>query len=136
MTKQRDEIEVEQCYDHPPSRVWRALTEPSLHAQWWAAGDIHAEVGHRFTLDMGQWGQQPCEVLEVERERLLRYRFTENWTLTWRLEPADGGTRLTLLHAGFDRSNPQDRFALDAMGKGWPPILQKLGEVLSAAPGA
>ncbi|UQU65832.1 SRPBCC domain-containing protein [Couchioplanes caeruleus] len=46
--------------------VWRALTEPELLARWWATGDIKPIVGHRFTLDMGSWGQQPCEVLEVE----------------------------------------------------------------------
>jgi len=28
-------------------------------------------VGHRFDLDIGKWGKQPCAVLEVEPERLL-----------------------------------------------------------------
>lgn len=105
---------------------------PALLAQWWAAGDIRAEVGHRFELDMGQWGKQPCEVLEVIPEQLLKYRFTEHWTLTWRLTPEGNGTRLTLLHEGFDLSRPKDRFALENMGKGWPDVLRRLGEVLLA----
>lgn len=131
--KRTDAIEVEQTYDQPPSAVWRALTDPELHAKWWAAGNIRAEVGHRFELDMGKWGMQPCEVLEVVPERLLKYRFTENWTLTWRLEPAGTGTRLTLLHEGFDLSREQDRFALENMGKGWPGILRRMGEVLAGS---
>lgn len=32
-------------------------------------------VGHRFELDMGQWGKQPCEVVAVQPERLLGFRF-------------------------------------------------------------
>ncbi|HEV3385768.1 MAG TPA: SRPBCC domain-containing protein, partial [Gemmata sp.] len=56
-------IRLSQFIDHPPAKVWQALTDPRLHAKWWAAGDVKAVVGHRFTLDMGKWGQQPCEVI-------------------------------------------------------------------------
>ena len=68
-------IQVDHVYAHQPSAVWRALTDPALHARWWAAGDVRPIVGHRFDLDMGKWGKRPCEVLEVEPERLFRYRF-------------------------------------------------------------
>ena len=71
-------IQLTQFIAHPPAKVWQALTDPALHARWWAAGDVRAEVGHRFTLDMGQWGQQPCEVLAVELERLLVYTLPES----------------------------------------------------------
>lgn len=59
-------IHCEQLLDHPPARVWAALTEPELQARWWSAGDIRPVVGHRFTLDMAEWGHQQCEVIEVE----------------------------------------------------------------------
>jgi len=62
-------IEIEQFIAKPPAAVWRALTEPDLLARWWVAGDIRPVVGHRFTLDMGAWGPQPCQVLEVEAEK-------------------------------------------------------------------
>ncbi len=77
--------------------------------QWWAAGDVKAVVGHRFTLDMGGWGQLPCEVIAVEPERLLSYSFapgTLNTTITWRLEPEGTGTRLLFQQAGFDLDSP------------------------------
>ena len=113
--------------------MWRALTTPELLARWWAAGDVRPVVGHRFELDMGQWGKQPCEVLEVESERLLKYRFTPDWTLTWRLEPEGTGTRLTLIHEGFDHDNPKHRFAFENMSKGWPQILARLASSVQTA---
>lgn len=80
---------------------------------------------------MGNWGKQPCEVLEVEPERLFKYRFTQDWTLTWRLQPEGSGTRLTLIHDGFDPDNPKHRFAFENMGKGWPGLLVKLGATVA-----
>lgn len=105
-------INCEQFIPHPPAAVWKALTDPDLHARWWAAGDVRPVVGHRFTLDMGKWGLQPCEVLTVEPERLLRYSFasgTLDTTITWRLRSEGTGTRLFLEHAGFDLDSPWAR---------------------------
>lgn len=73
--KAENVIELEHHYAHPPAAVWKALTTPDLHARWWAAGDVRPVVGHRFDLDMGRWGKQPCEVLAVEPERRLRHLF-------------------------------------------------------------
>ena len=126
-------IQLDHLYAHPPSAVWKALTDPELHAKWWAAGDVRPVVGHRFTLDMGAWGQQPCEVLAVEPERLLRYRFatgTLDTTLTWRLVPEGTGTRLTLVHEGFNLDSPMGRRAFEGMKPGWPGLLARLGTAL------
>ena len=43
-------IEVDQFFPHPPAKVWRALTEPELIAQWMMPGDFRLEVGHRYTM--------------------------------------------------------------------------------------
>jgi uncharacterized protein YndB with AHSA1/START domain len=126
-------IQAEQYYTHPPSAVWRALTEPDLLARWWAAGDIRPVVGHRFDLDMGQWGKQRCEVVAVEPERLLRFRFaagTLDTVITWELVPEDAGTRLKLTHQGFDLDSPLGRQALEGMKPGWPKVLARLEAIL------
>jgi uncharacterized protein YndB with AHSA1/START domain len=126
-------IECDQYIARPPAAVWRALTEPDLLAEWWAPGDIKPVVGHRFTLDMGEWGHQPCEVLEAEPEKLLRYTFAEgslDTTITWRLEPEGTGTRLFLVHDGFDLSSPVGQAALKGMGNGWPGLLRRIERVL------
>jgi uncharacterized protein YndB with AHSA1/START domain len=122
-------IRLSQFINHPPAKVWQALTDPEIHAKWWAAGDIKAVVGHRFTLDMGAWGQQPCEVIAVEPERLLRYSFapgTLDTTITWRLEAENGGTRLYLEHAGFDFDSPLGKRAFEGMRDGWPKVLDRM----------
>ncbi|MFP2899041.1 MULTISPECIES: SRPBCC family protein [Corallococcus] len=126
-------IQLDHVYAHPPAAVWKALTDPALHAKWWAAGDVRPVVGHRFTLDMGAWGQQPCEVLAVEPERLLKYSFatgTLDTTLTWRLTPEGTGTRLTLTHEGFNLDSPMGRRAFEGMKPGWPGLLARLGTAL------
>ena len=127
-------IEVDHVYAHPPAAVWKALTDPALHARWWAAGDVRPVVGHRFELDMGQWGKQPCEVLAVEPERLFRYRFAAgklDTIITWRLVPEGTGTRLSLTQEGFDLDSPMARQAFEGMKPGWPKVLARLGEVLA-----
>ncbi|MEU4039756.1 SRPBCC family protein [Streptomyces collinus] len=129
-------IRCDQFIAHSPSAVWRALTDPDLHARWWAAGDVRPVVGHRFTLDMGTWGHQACEVLAVEPERLLRYSFAPgslDTTITWQLHPEGVGTRLFLEHAGFDLDSPLGKAALEGMGRGWPDVLQRIEPVLAAA---
>ncbi|WP_338446954.1 SRPBCC domain-containing protein [Pelagerythrobacter marensis] len=132
MTKRRS-IEVEHVYAHPPAKVWKALTDPKLHARWWAAGDVRPVVGHTFELDMGKWGMQPCEVLQVEPERLLQYRFALDTIITWHLSPEGGGTRLKLVHDGFDLDSPLAKQAYEGMRNGWPAVLEHLGETLDAA---
>lgn len=131
MTSPPAVIKCDQFIPHPPARVWQALTDPELHAKWWAAGDVRPVVGHRFTLDMGPWGEQPCQVLAVEPERLLQYTFspdTLDTTITWRLEPEGSGTRIFLEHAGFDLDSPVGRAAYDGMGNGWPDVLARLAK--------
>ncbi|MFF9363904.1 SRPBCC family protein [Streptomyces griseoluteus] len=127
-------ITCEKFLPHPPAAVWKALTDPDLHARWWAAGDIKPVAGHRFTLDMGAFGSQSCEVTEVDDQRLLAYRFAEgslDTTITWTLHPEGEGTRLVLTHAGFDLDSPIGRQAYDGMGKGWPHVLNRLDSTLA-----
>lgn len=129
-------ITVEHAYKQSPARVWRALTDPALVARWWAPGDIRAEVGHRFELDMGPWGKQACEVLAVEPERLFRIRFaltTLDTIITFALAPDGDGTRLTLIHEGFDLDSPMGRRAFEGMRPGWPGVLAKIAATLDAA---
>jgi len=129
-------IRLEQFIEHPPAKVWKALTDPTLHAKWWAPGDVRPVVGHRFTLDMGpRFGKQQCEVVAVETEKLLSYSFapgTLNTTITWRLRPEGKGTRLFLEHKGFDLDSPMGKAAFEGMGGGWPKILTEIGPAIMA----
>jgi uncharacterized protein YndB with AHSA1/START domain len=129
-------ITCDQFIAHPPAEVWRALTEPDLVARWWAPGDIRPIVGHRFTLDMGPWGAQPCEVVAVETGKLLSYTFADgtlDTRITWRLVPEGSGTRLFLEHEGFNLDSPMGRQAYDGMGGGWPDVLRGIDGSLEAS---
>ena len=122
-------IRHETYIPHPPDRVWEALTDPALQAKWWAPGDVRAEVGHRFTMDMGGWGEQRCQVLAVEPQRLLSYTFAEgvlDTTISWRLEPQGEGTLLSFEHAGFDLDSPAGERAFRGMEQGWAALLARI----------
>jgi uncharacterized protein YndB with AHSA1/START domain len=132
-------VQITESLPHPPERVWRALTDPAELARWWAQGDIRALLGHRFTLDMGPpWGQQRCEVLAVQAQRLLSYSFapsTLQTAVTWTLLADGQGTRLSLEHAGFDMASSEGQEAYQGMGARWPHVLARLEQMLAAHPG-
>jgi uncharacterized protein YndB with AHSA1/START domain len=98
-------------YPHPPWKVWRALTEPTLMALWGMRPEGFSPVaGTRFRLvakPNPNWrGFVDCEVLEVREPALLRYAWDGDGKgspteLSYRLEPVAGGTRLTVEHTGF-----------------------------------
>jgi uncharacterized protein YndB with AHSA1/START domain len=126
-------IQIDHFFPHAPEAVWKALTDPALHARWWAAGDVRPVVGHRFELDMGKWGKQPCEVIEVDPGRLLKYRFgigMIDTKITWRLAAEAGGTRLRMTHEGFDMDSPMGKMAYEGMKEGWPKVVANLATAL------
>ena len=127
---------VERHLPHPPVRVWRALTKSWLVEQWLMSNDMVPEVGQRFAF-RAQGGLTRCEVLAVEEPRRLAWRWGDGTkdggavrtTVTWTLAPdGDGGTLLGLEHAGF---RARDEAAYEAMGRGWPRVLDRLAEVVA-----
>jgi uncharacterized protein YndB with AHSA1/START domain len=141
-------IVIERRLPHAPDKVWRALTEGDLIAQWLMPNDFRPIVGHRFTFKakpkpIGDWdGIVRCEVLACEPNRLLRYSWVGgaagnktygsllDSTVTWTLTPVDGGTHLRMEHAGF--RSPDNDFAYDAMSPGWGGIAERLEQVVAA----
>lgn len=121
-------IRVDQFLAHSPARVWRALTDPRLLGQWLMPNDFALSVGHRFTFDTDPIpahdfdGRIDCQVLGFEPERMLRISWGGgglDTTVTWRLEPEGRGTRLFVVHDGFDPDDPIQQLARRGMGSGW-----------------
>lgn len=127
-------ITVDQFIAAPPATVWRALTEPDLVRRWWAEGDVSAEIGHEFTLDMPGFGAQPCRILEAVPPERLVYTFTTEWTLTWTLRAEGRGTRLLLEHSGFDLDDKRMSAAFERMGPGWRDVVLPRLAAVAAAP--
>jgi uncharacterized protein YndB with AHSA1/START domain len=128
-------VVIERVFPHAPEKVWRALTESQLVAQWLMKNDFEPVVGRRFQLrsdPVPNWdGVIDCEVLVVEPAKRLSY--------TWRtmgmasevlftLTAADGGTRVRMEHSGF----PLDQdAAYKGATYGWQSFLGKLDTVLT-----
>jgi uncharacterized protein YndB with AHSA1/START domain len=146
MSKDQESIVVDYNLQHPPNRVWQALTDPKLLESWLMPNDIRAEVGHRFhfqTQPVGEWdGVVDCEVLEVVPHQRLVYSWRGGLSkpgaqgrevdtiVAWELRPSgSGGTILHLEHSGFDPAS----FAFKAMGEGWRGKLAERLERLLAA---
>jgi uncharacterized protein YndB with AHSA1/START domain len=86
---------------HPPALVWQALTDPAHLAQWapFDADRSLAQAGPVKLTTVGAPTPQVSEtaVRRAEAPTLLEYGWGGN-ELRWQLEPAGGGTRLTLWH--------------------------------------
>ena len=118
---------VERVYPHPPEKLWRALTESSLIAQWMMNNDFEAVPGHKFQFradPMPNWnGIVDCEVLVVDPQKRLSYNWGVGnaesgmqWVVELTLTPADGGTRLRMEQSGF---SPDQKGAHQGASYGW-----------------
>jgi uncharacterized protein YndB with AHSA1/START domain len=109
-------IRIVRDYPHPPTKVWRAVTDPSLIPLWTATGaggradGFVPAVGTTFQFigkpRLGWNGVVDCEVLEVGEPSLLRFSWTDTSSgdvteILYRIEPHAGGTRFTYTHTGF-----------------------------------
>lgn len=108
------DIKLEWFYPHSEDVVWHCLVTSELIAQWLMENDFKAQVGHKFQFrakPMPGWcGIVECEVLEVAEHKKLSYTWVSgpkpgstdiSTVVTWKLEKAQGGTKLTLEHTGF-----------------------------------
>ncbi|GLB64635.1 hypothetical protein NCCP2495_25140 [Dietzia sp. NCCP-2495] len=137
-------VEVDHFYPHPPSKVWRALTTPELMEKWLMPTTFAPVVGHQFTFTAQPIeatnfsGKIACEVLELVDEELLKISWTDaenpgatDWTVSWTLKPEGAGTRVFLLHDGFDADDEFQQLSRKFMGGGWANhIPRALGDVL------
>ena len=94
-------VVVEREIPHPPAKIWRALTQPHLIAEWLMKNDFQPVVGHGFKLS-ADWGSVDCEVKTVEAEKTLSYTWAAyglESVVTWTLTPTGTGTRLRMVAA-------------------------------------
>ncbi|MDQ0212493.1 ATPase [Arthrobacter sp. SRS-W-1-2016] len=145
MSEQLTTIEVEEFLPHAPATIWRALTEPELIARWLMENDFQAIVGHKFQMRgipvpaVGFSGLVASEVLDMETEKVLRISWRDahsgnnlDSTVTWSIAAEDTGSRLSLVHDGFDPSEPTHVASHRIMSGGWRNhVLPRLGQTLA-----
>ena len=128
----------------PIGRVWSALTDADLIAQWFGdTCEFDAVPGGTGFFGWEHHGKHRVVVEHIEAPRVLVYR----WAHSADVEPArgnstvvrfelteiDGGTRLDLVETGFEElQDPQSAHA-DNTG-GWTAELAELVEFVQARP--
>lgn len=123
-------VVVERDFPYPPEKLWRALTQPHLIAEWLMNNDFAAEAGRRFTLS-ADWGQVDCQVETVEENRALAYRWDTKdlrSIVTWTLAPTVSGTSLRMEQRGFTTAQ---KSYFQGATVGWPRFFDALGNVVS-----
>lgn len=124
-------IRREILIEAPVARVWKHITDPQKIAGWLMPNDFEAAIGKKFTLDCQQQGKISCVVKEIVPEQKLVYSFqskatrVETW-VTITLVAEGQGTRLTLIHSGWDALPPGAEGIADQFGSGWGSGLEKL----------
>ena len=107
---QTDSITFEFDLRHSPQKVWRALTDPALLAEWLLPViGLELTPGATFTLrtqpQPGWDGTVQCRVLEIDAFRKISYTWVAgdfiDTVVTFTLTPTAAGTQLSLMQSGF-----------------------------------
>lgn len=119
ITPDQDAVLAEIHIDAPPERVFQAITDPRQMLQWWGQKGLYrCSSFHTDVRPGGNWRSEGVnengqsfhvggEYLEVDPPRLLVYTWIAGWTgdlettVRWELSESDGGTLVTIRHAGF-----------------------------------
>ena len=132
-------LSLEFDLQHAPEKVWRALTDPVLLAEWLLPViDFHLEPGAAFTFKTqaypGWDGTVNCRLLEIETHRMLSYTwgvpFLET-VVTFTLARTPSGTRLSIVQSGF---TPEQKREFGGARYGWQMMGGKLVELLARIP--
>lgn len=134
------EVTRTQHIEAPPERVFRALVEPAILAQWFCdtaqveprAGGVYAFGGPR-----AYGGDAVGRIVRYEPPGALAYVWPlagSETTVTFELRPAGGATDVVMTHAGvaslpLDSDNPKEY--LDAA---WAVLLRQLATLLAGRP--
>jgi len=126
---------------HPPEKVWRALTDPVLLAEWLLPViGLELEPGAAFTFKTqphpGWDGTVHCRMVEIDPPRRLSYTWVVgdrvlDTVVTFTLTPTASGTRLSLVQSGF---RPDQKQNLGGARYGWQMMGGKLADVLARIP--
>jgi len=122
---------------HKPEKVWRALTDPELLAQWLLpiATELKLDPGAAFifkTQPYPGWdGTVNCRFIEIEKYRKLSYAWTVPFldtVVTFTLTPTASGTRMSLVQSGFKAEQGRE---FGGARYGWKMMGGKLVDLLA-----
>ena len=121
-------VVVEREIPYPPEKIWRALTQPHLIAEWLMQNDFEPVVGPSFQSSR-RLGRVDCEVLAVEPNRTLSYTWAATMrviesVVTLTLTPTGTGTHLRMEQSGF---RPDQKQAYGGAKAGLAEVFREAG---------
>ncbi|HET7460149.1 MAG TPA: SRPBCC domain-containing protein [Longimicrobium sp.] len=136
---QTEAISFEFDLQHPPEKVWRALTDPVLLSEWLLpVVGLQLEPGAEFTFKTqaypGWDGTVNCRFVEIEAQRKLVYTWSVPFldtVVAFTLAPTASGTRLSLVQSGF---TPGQKREFGGARYGWKMMGGKLVDLLARIP--
>ena len=145
MTDRLPSVTIVRRIKAPPAKVWAAITQPDLMLQWWGpdAGptlSVVADVrpGGRFSVVFRLLDGSEHNPTGIYQDVVPPTKLAFTWDLpgrsepaslvTFRLEPSEGGTVLTLTHEHLP-----DEAARNSHEQGWSGLLDKLPVFLGGA---
>jgi uncharacterized protein YndB with AHSA1/START domain len=136
---QTEFISFEFDLHHSPEKVWRALTDPVLLAEWLLpVVALKLEPGAAFTFKTqpqpGWDGTVNCRFVEIEAQKKLSWAWVADeidTVVTFTLTPTASGTRLSLVQSGF---KPDQKQNFAGARYGWKMMSGKLVELLARIP--
>ena len=137
---QSESLAFEFDLQHAPEKVWRALTDPSLLAEWLLpAVNLKLEPGAAFMFQTqpypGWDGTVRCRFVEIDPHRKLVYTWGAgdfiDSVVTFTLTPTPSGTRLNLVQSGF---KPDQKQNFGGARYGWKIMGGKLVDLLARMP--
>ena len=131
-----DSLALEFELDHPPAKVWRALTDPVLLAEWiLPVVGFELATGAAFTFQApsqpGWDGVVSCKLREIEAQRKLSWTWIAgdiDTIVTFTLAPTASGTRLSIVQSGFQ---PEQKRNLGGARYGWRMMSERLVDLLA-----
>jgi uncharacterized protein YndB with AHSA1/START domain len=138
-TQERPSLALVRKLDATPTKVWRALTEPSMLKHWMApdpafktpVAEVDLRVGGRYRIVMESPDGEEHDVRGVYREIVPNKKLAYTWTwqstperesvVTIELRSSGDGTELKLTHEQF-----ADEQARDKHQHGWIGCLASL----------
>lgn len=118
--------------------AWTALTDPERVVEWLTDASRLGAVGAPYRLDFGDDSVVEGSIQAVDPGR--RFSYTWSWTdaapteqtlVTWSVEPLpDGGSRITLVHDGWEEAGADATTRGDHEGY-WVGYIEDLEEILA-----
>lgn len=132
----------------PIEKVWQALTHPEHISRWFGRTVLDGVgAGATGTMTFDDYGVIPLRVEEWDEPHRVTYRWNNDdalghlperieesgsTTFTLTLEPVDGGTQLSVVESGFERTS-DPAVNLESHRTGWDAELDKLVVMLEDA---